>query len=116
MPREIELLCDTKDHVLIIRGKRYRLKNVKEKKNGHLDKMVFTEINEQDYGKRIDKLTKSLIENTNLDAQKILSNILSQESIEKIEKLENALNAGKKPKIEDGCLNIRVGKEEINIC
>ena len=116
MADKIVMQADTRMHLVEIGGKKYRVKNMTMKKGGHRDKIIFVPSDEEAYSARLKKVASSLTEQTSMDANTILIDILGQMPIDQFRRIERKLEQKVKPEVEHGCLDIRIGGELIPIC
>lgn len=112
---EIEFIPDDGERVMIMNGRKYRLKEEKIKKDGHCGGAVFTEFDEDKYNADLDSVVEYLLSSSGIKAQDILRDILKKISLKELDKLKLQVKKKDKVKVKKGCLNLMLGKTEICI-
>lgn len=116
MPRkkQIEIRPAYGTNLLKLGDEYYIKKREYFKKDGHISKIVYEEIDKDKYKKRVEKLTKKILEKGVPDKEIILHQALVELPLSEIKKIEDGIKK-KKPKTKLGCLLIDVGGVEIPI-
>lgn len=84
------------------------------KRDGHISKIVYEEIDRDKYKKRIEKLTNKILSKGVPDKEIILKQALVELPLNEIKKIEDGIK-NKKPKTKLGCLSIDIDGIEIPI-
>ena len=114
MKKQIEIIPSESPNVFRIGKKIFLLKEEVRKKDGHIKKLLFEEINKKDYIHQVKKLAKTIRENNELDRQTILEQALLSLSKEDLNKVEKGI-IKKKANLKKGCLNINIDGLEVPI-
>jgi hypothetical protein len=116
-PKEIVILPQHEDTEMLIDGIRYKLKKEKMDKDFfHILKKTFVKINEDDYNTRLENIVKEIEKRSKVSLGMILIDALRCLDLSKIEQIEKKLKNKKiKPKVEEGCLGIRIGDVLVDI-
>lgn len=103
------------DQILLKDGKKYRFLKETMKENGHVNEVIFEEINEVEYEDQLDRMASYLIEKSGLDAKTIIKDVLRQSSTNELNKIENEMKKESPVEIVPGCLALKIGKRRIEI-
>ena len=123
--KKIIIKPETKDRMIIVDGKKYRLLQ-EVMKGDHVQEAVFQEFDEKQWETDIENISEFLVTETGLTAKRIVKDVLNgtdMATIEKIkqeiERIHNERISGIRPylppRIKSGCINIKIGKIEIPI-
>jgi len=113
--RIIEITPSVSPNIFRIGKRTFYLKEEKIGKDKHIKKLIFEEVNRQEYIKEISELTKKILATGKLDEQAILEQALLHLSKKEIEKVKEKLDLLKKPKLKRGCLNLEIDGIEVPI-
>lgn len=113
--KEFSLIPDDGEKVMIMDGRKYRLKEEMTKKDGHCGRVVFTEFDEKKYDADLDSVVEYLLSNSGVTAQDILKDVLRKVSLKELDKIKRQVVKKDKVKIKKGCLSLKLGKTEICI-
>lgn len=123
--KKIIIKPETKDRVIIIDGRKYRLLQ-EIMKGDHVQEAIFQEFDEKQWETDIDNISEFLVSETGITAKRILKDVLNGTDMITIEKIKREIERIMEerrrmsrvhlpPRIKRGCLNIKIGKIEIPI-
>lgn len=112
-----EVVLDCTNNALFVDGVRYAVKTgVKEKVDNvtHIRKLVYEPVSEEQVDKHLDKLTKTLIKQT--DANELVRELIKDKmSVRQMAGMVNELDKGKPVKKHKGCLGFKVGRKYVQL-
>jgi len=103
------------DQILLRDGKKYRFLKETMKENGHINEVIFEEIDETEYEEQLDRIASYLVDKSTLDAKAIVKDILRQSSTSELNRIDNEIKKESPVDIVPGCLALRIGKRTIEI-
>lgn len=114
---KIKIEVDAHDPTLIyVNGKKYTSTQIKTKKiDGivHVDKVLFNELNEEQYSKDLNLIVNTLKEKTT--SEELLTEIMKDVSPRIIKRIAKRIRDKKPIKKHHGCLGFKIGDSYIQI-
>lgn len=103
---------DSDPTVIIIKGKKYKLKRMKGKildHHFHPDHVVFEPFDEKKFQKSMDYIVKKI--GDAVDVREILEETFKSMTLEEVRKIEKLLREGKPVKKTKGCVGLTIGDD-----
>lgn len=96
-------------------GKAFRMRKEIIGKDQHCKKVIFEEVDEEEWQNRRDKLANYLVNESGLTATMVVEDLLKQMSLDELEKIEKQAKAKQKVRIKKGCIGLIIGRTNIEV-